>query len=267
MLNASPSQNPLSRENPGGRARLQHNRSRDIQPDVPVSEHPAQAGPDGWLAGCSAGPLLVLQRTCMRRGSAVSNAPWSQMTSIVLRVVASQFSHCCGVCGRSSTGRSITLQIAQRPSWARWSRWAVRLTGRALLRRRLAQYSVSAGSSGGRSLLDGLVSDDVGPGEPVHERAASAVAEHPPVLPGLVELGEVPGNDPGRPLVRVAEGRPLVGELPQVLIELAERLGGYLRPVVGGPSPDDRVEPSDHRRCVGPAQGPELPCGAVPGSV
>ena len=56
----------------------------------------------------------------------------------------------------------------------------------------------------------------------------------------------------------MAEGRPLVGELPQVLVQLAECLGGYLRPVVGSPSPDDRVEPSDYRRCVGPAQGPEL---------
>jgi hypothetical protein len=54
-------------------------------------------------------------------------------------------------------------------------------------------------------LQDRLVSDDVGPGELVHEGAAVAVAEHPPVLPGLVEFAEVPGNDPGRRLVRVAE--------------------------------------------------------------
>jgi hypothetical protein len=78
----------------------------------------------------------------------VSGVPWFHMTSIVLRVVASQCSHSCGVCGRSSTGTSVTLQIMQRPSWARWSRWAVRLIGRTLSCRRLAQYSVRAGSSG-----------------------------------------------------------------------------------------------------------------------
>jgi len=41
MLNESPSQIQLSRENAARRARLQHNRPRDIQPDVSLSAHPA----------------------------------------------------------------------------------------------------------------------------------------------------------------------------------------------------------------------------------
>ena len=96
----------------------------------------------------------------------------------------------------------------------------------------------------------------------MHVGAALAVAEHPAVLPGFVELVEVPGNDPGLRLVLMAEPRPLVGERPQVVIQRAEYLGGYLCPVVGGPAPNDRVEPFDHRLSVGPAQGPQL--GAEP---
>jgi hypothetical protein len=41
MLNPSPEEIGLSRENSGGRARLQHNRPRDIQPDVRLPTHPA----------------------------------------------------------------------------------------------------------------------------------------------------------------------------------------------------------------------------------
>jgi len=96
----------------------------------------------------------------------------------------------------------------------------------------------------------------------VHERAACAVAEHPPVLPGLVELAEIPVDDPGCRLVRMAEDGPLVGEPPQVAVQLAEDLGGHLCPVVGGPAPNDRVEPFDHHPSVGPAQGPQF--GAEP---
>ena len=40
----------------------------------------------------------------------------------------------------------------------------------------------------GRGTWDDLVSDDAGPGELVEVGAAGAVAEHPPVLPGAVEL-------------------------------------------------------------------------------
>jgi hypothetical protein len=39
-------------------------------------------------------------------------------------------------------------------------------------------------------LLDELVSDHAGPGELVEVGAALAVAEHPPVLPGLVDLAK-----------------------------------------------------------------------------
>src|SRR5204863_289844 len=72
----------------------------------------------------------------------------------------------------------------------------------------------------------------------------------------------VPGGPPGRGLVRVAEPGPLVGEPPQVLVELVEDLGRYVRPVVVGPAPDDRVEPADHRSGVESSQGSQL--GAEP---
>jgi hypothetical protein len=44
-----------------------------------------------------------------------------------------------------------------------------------------------------------------------------AIAEYPPVLPGLVEPAVVPANDPAGRLVRVAEPGPLERELPQVV--------------------------------------------------
>src|SRR5450755_1033398 len=104
-------------------------------------------------------------------------------------------------------------------------------------------------------MLDGPVSEDVGPGELVHVGAALAVAEHPPVLPGLVELAVVPGEDPGLRFVRVAVVGPLPCEPPQVGIQRAVRVAGDLCPVVVGPSPDDRVELSHYRLSVAPAQG------------
>jgi len=55
---------------------------------------------------------------------------------------------------------------------------------------------------------------------------------------------------------------PLVGELPQVVIQRSENLAGDCRPVVGGPAPDDGVEPGDDRLRIGPAQGPQF--GAQP---
>ena len=74
----------------------------------------------------------------------------------------------------------------------------------------------------------------------------------------LVELAVVPADDPAGRLVRVAEPGPLERELPQVGVQRAERRAGDLRSVVGGPSPDDGVEPLDHRGSVGPAQGPQF---------
>ena len=114
----------------------------------------------------------------------------------------------------------------------------------------------------GRRAFDHWVSDDPGPGELVEVGAAVAVAEHPPVVSGLVELAEVPGSDPGPRLVRMGVARPFVGEFPLIGVQRGERLAGDHSPVVGGPSPDDRVELLDHRGRVGPAQGPQL--GAQP---
>src|SRR5664279_5087276 len=68
-----------------------------------------------------------------------------------------------------------------------------------------------------RPAFDHLVSDDLGPGEFNEVGSADAVAEHPLVLSGLVELAEVPGCNPAPRLVRVAMSGPLVGELPHVV--------------------------------------------------
>ena len=57
---------------------------------------------------------------------------------------------------------------------------------------------------------------------------------------------------------------PLVGELPQVVIQRGEGLAGDHRPVVGGPAPHDGVEPGDDRLRVGPAQGPYLAAQPFP---
>jgi hypothetical protein len=50
MLSASPPEIALCRKIPASRAGPQHNRSPDIQPDVHVSAHPAQASPVGPVA-------------------------------------------------------------------------------------------------------------------------------------------------------------------------------------------------------------------------
>ena len=67
---------------------------------------------------------------------------------IVSRVMVSHFSHSRGFCGMASSAISVPPQIEQRPSWASISRRVVLLIGRVALRRRLAQYSTRAGSSG-----------------------------------------------------------------------------------------------------------------------
>src|SRR5690349_8046117 len=74
-----------------------------------------------------------------------------------------------------------------------------------------------------RGSPDHLVPDDLCPGEPAEVGAAVAVAEYPPVLPGLAELAEVAADNPPDRLVRVAMPGPLVGELPQVVIQRCER--------------------------------------------
>src|SRR5919205_2636037 len=64
----------------------------------------------------------------------------------------------------------------------------------------------------GSSAVHRDVSDDLRPGELGEVGAAVAVAEHPSVLPGLVELAEVAGRDPAPRLVRVRASGPPVGE-------------------------------------------------------
>ena len=85
MLNSLTAILALSREKLTSRSRTQHIRAVDIEPDVPVSEHPAQASPVGWRAGRSAGPLPLWQWWCVRRGSTLSDVPWcTHVTMIVL---------------------------------------------------------------------------------------------------------------------------------------------------------------------------------------
>src|SRR6266508_1340129 len=62
------------------------------------------------------------------------------------------------------------------------------------------------------------------PGEPGQVGAAVTVTKHPPVVPELVELAEVPVDDPGPRLVPVAVLGPLGEELPHIVIQGAEHL-------------------------------------------
>src|SRR5450755_2164310 len=114
----------------------------------------------------------------------------------------------------------------------------------------------------GRPTLNHPVSDDLRPGELDPVGAAGAVTEYPPVLPGLVEGTEVSVDDPGPRFLRVTELGPLIGEPPQVAIQHGECFAGHHCPVIGGPTPDDGVEPMQHRRRVRPSQGVHL--GAEP---
>ena len=187
---------------------------------------------------------------------------------IVARAACSHCSHSRGLCGCSSTGRSQCPQIEQRPSWASKSlRLALSIDRGGGLASSLGPVGGQGGVVRGRRALNHPVPDDPGPGELLHVGAACAVAEHPSVTPGLVELAEVPGDDPGRRFVRVGEQRPLVGQSPHVVIQRGERLAGDHAAVVGGPPPNDRVEPSDHRAGVASRAGSAARCGACPGSV
>lgn len=67
--------------------------------------------------------------------------------------------------------------------------------------------------------LDRDVPLDARPGELDQVAAAVAVAEHPVVVPELVELAEVPGDDPAPRLVPVAPSCPLVKQLPYVAVD------------------------------------------------
>ena len=68
--------------------------------------------------------------------------------------------------------------------------------------------------------------------------AGFPVAENPPVTSGSVELAEVPVHNPAPRLVLVAMLGPLVGELPQVVVQPVKDVAGHHRPVIGRPSPD-----------------------------
>src|ERR1017187_9505489 len=107
---------------------------------------------------------------------------------------------------------------------------------------------------GGPCALDHDVPVDAGPGELHQVAAAFAVAEDPVVVPELAELAEVPADDPALRLVRVAVCRPLVSELPYVVIQGREHLGRHHRPIVGRPAPGDWGEPDDDRHRVRAAQ-------------
>src|SRR6266540_3917203 len=89
------------------------------------------------------------------------------------------------------------------------------------------------GVVGGRRAFDQVVPDDRCPGEPVQVGTAVAVAEHPPVVPGRVELAEVAVDDPPFRLVRVAKQCPPVEQGPPVAVQLVERLGGHHAAVEG----------------------------------
>jgi len=221
------------------------------EPDVPVSEHPAQASPGGWRvvvavevdeAGFSLVRALVPDDVNRLAGSCQPGLPLARGLWPVLD----------GDQGALADRAAPFLLAVEPESGAvdRQGRFAP-APGPVVSERRVVR---------GRPVSDDLVSDYLGPGEAVEIAAGLAVTEHPSVLPGLVELAEVSGKHPVRRLGRVAELGPLLCEPPQVIVQRLECLAGDLRPVVGGPAPDDRVEPLEHRLSVAPAQGAQLSC-------
>ena len=105
---------------------------------------------------------------------------------------------------------------------------------------------------------------DIGPGQSRQVGAGVFIAEYPPVIPELLELPEVPADDPAFRLTRVAPARPLIGELPQVVVQGTEHPGRHHRPVVGDPAPCDRDDFRQYRCDVGPAECAELLRKPVP---
>ena len=249
------------------------------EPGVPFSPHPAQASPEGsravqkcWAAApCALSAwwqwVWMRRRTVIVRSCRVSRTVIA-VRRIALRVRGEPLFPFVGACGSWSACSRRSPQSGQRPCCAWSSRRPMSVQRRGLaVRRRVGPVLGQGRVVRGRPALDQLVPDDLRPGELEQVGAAVAVAEHPPVLPGRVERAEVPVDDPVLRLVRVAVLGPLVGELPHVVVQRVEHLAGHHRPVVGRPTPDDRVEPVEHRRGVGPAQGPHLGARAVPGSV
>ena len=83
---------------------------------------------------------------------------------------------------------------------------------------------------------------------------ASPVPEHPAVVPELAELAVVAAGDPPLRLSAVGALGPPPGELPHVVVQLAEDLAGDCSPVIGGPAPYYRAERGENRRRVRAAQ-------------
>src|SRR3974390_3738943 len=77
--------------------------------------------------------------------------------------------------------------------------------------------------------------DDAGPGE-LDQVGVAVAAEYPVVVPELIELAEIPVDDPGLRLVRVAPCGPFVEQLPQVMVQAGEYSGRDHPPVVGCPA-------------------------------
>jgi len=102
------------------------------------------------------------------------------------------------------------------------------------------------------------MANDLRPGELGQVGAADAVTEDPPVRPVGVEPPEVPVADPVLGLIRVAVLRPLVGELPHVVVQGSEDLLGHHPLVVGRPSPHDRDHPGEDCFGVRAAQAAHL---------
>src|SRR6266566_7017662 len=114
---------------------------------------------------------------------------------------------------------------------------------------------------GGRPAVHRDVADDVRPGELGEVGAGIPVAEHAPVLPGLVEPAEVPGRDPAPRLVRVRVPGPPVGDMPDMVVQPGEHPAGDTAPVVGRPAPDNGVQPVHDGRRVSRS----LFTGSLPG--
>jgi hypothetical protein len=148
------------------------------------------------------------QSACMRRGSATPVVPATGIViiGIAIRLAISQCSESPGVwwpvrdgVKRCVAGVAAAVLGCEQPSVGPVDRQRCFASSRGPV---VGQGWVIER----RPVSDHLVADDVGPGEAVQVGAACAVAEHPPVSPGLVEHAEVPGDHPGRWLVAVCQG-------------------------------------------------------------
>src|SRR5664279_3596362 len=266
--------NPYTtREIPDRQAGLPHNRARDIQPDLHAfrasgSSKPQRlAGRTEVLGRCHG--VLTAAAFCVYETEAADLArpvalPENQ--ALLAQRLAGNANPLLPLCWGLRRVIGVQEQVP-----AAWTAPDLHLqqTQAELVHGQGNSFTPSvspvlgeAGIVRRRTALDHPVSDDTGPGELRAVRAAVAVAEYPLVPPGHVELPEVPVHNPVPRLVRVTKLGPLVCKPPQVPVQRIECLAGHDRPVVGGPAPDDGVEPYQHRYRVGPSQGAHL--GAEP---